>query len=72
MSNISTIENYKRKIIMNLGDLRLYMVNSVALAVSITNVEVAMKLILLSISIVYTLMKIIDLKTNKKNKNEEL
>jgi hypothetical protein len=72
MSNISTIENYKRKIIMNLGDLRLYMINSVALAVSITNVEVAMKLILLSISIVYTVMKIIDLKTNKKNKNEEL
>jgi hypothetical protein len=72
MSNISTIENCKRKIIMNLGDLRLYMVNSVALAVSITNVEVAMKLILLGISIVYTLMKIIDLKTNKKNKNEEL
>ena len=72
MSNISTIENYKRKIIMNIGDLRLYMINSVALAVSITNVEVAMKLILLSISIVYTVMKIIDLKTNKKNKNEEL
>lgn len=72
MSNISTIENYKRKIIMNIGDLRLYMINSVALAVSITNVEVAMKLILLSISIVYTIMKIIDLKTNKKNKNEEL
>jgi hypothetical protein len=70
MSNISTIENYKRKIIMNIGDLRLYMINSVALAVSITNVEVAMKLILLSISIVYTVMKIIDLKTNKKNKNE--
>jgi putative Mn2+ efflux pump MntP len=72
MSNISTIENYKRKTIMNLGDLRLYMINSVALAVSITNVEVAMKLILLGISIVYTVMKIIDLKTNKKNKNEEL
>ena len=70
MSNISTIENYKRKIIMNIGDLRLYMINSVALAISITNVEVAMKLILLSISIVYTVMKIIDLKTNKKNKNE--
>lgn len=72
MSNIKTIENYKRKIIMNLGDLRLYMINSVALAVSITNVEVAMKLILLGISIVYTIMKIIDLKTNRKNKNEEL
>jgi hypothetical protein len=57
---------------MNLGDLRLCVVNSVALVVSITNVEVAMKLILLGVSIVYTLMKIIDLKTNNKNKNEEL
>ena len=50
---------------MNVGDLRLYTVNSVALAISITNVEIAMKLTLLGISIVYTIMKIIDLKNNK-------
>lgn len=71
MSNMITIKNYKQ-ISMTPGDFKLYAVNSLALAISITNVEVAMKLILLSVSIIYTVMKIIDLKTNKRKKNEEL
>jgi hypothetical protein len=71
MSNIITIKNYK-KITMTPGDIKLYVFNCVALAISITNIEVAMKLILLSVSILYTIMKIVDLKNNKSKKNEEL
>lgn len=51
---------------MNLKDIQLYALNSVAMAVSFTQVEQGFKLVLLAVSIVYTVMKIIDL-VKKKN-----
>ena len=51
---------------MNLKDLELYALNSVAMAVSFTQVEQIFKIALLSVSIVYTVMKIIEL-VKKKN-----
>lgn len=52
---------------MNLKDLELYALNSVAMAVSFTQVEQIFKIALLSVSIVYTVMKIIELIKNKKD-----
>jgi hypothetical protein len=52
---------------MSLNDLKLYTLNSVAMAISFTNVENALKIILLLISIVYTIMKTIQLAKNKTN-----
>jgi len=51
---------------MNLKDIQLYALNSVAMAVSFTQVEQIFKIALLSVSIVYTVMKIIEL-VKKKN-----
>jgi hypothetical protein len=57
---------------MSLKDFELYALNSVAMAVSFTQVEQGFKLVLLAVSIVYTIMKIIDLVKNKKDgKNNE-
>jgi hypothetical protein len=57
---------------MNLKDIQLYALNSIAMAVSFTQVEQIFKIALLSVSIVYTVMKIIEL-VKKKNdgKNNE-
>jgi hypothetical protein len=52
---------------MSLKDFELYALNSVAMAVSFTQVEQGFKLVLLAVSIVYTVMKIIDLVKNKKD-----
>lgn len=52
---------------MNLKDIQLYALNSVAMAVSFTQVEQVFKLVLLAVSIVYTVMKIIDLVKKKKD-----
>lgn len=52
---------------MNLKGLELYALNSVAMAISFTQVEQAFKIALLSVSIIYTVMKIIELAKNKKN-----
>jgi hypothetical protein len=51
---------------MNLKDIQLYALNSIAMAVSFTQVEQIFKIALLSVSIVYTVMKIIEL-VKKKN-----
>lgn len=51
---------------MSLNDLKLYSLNSLAMAVSFTQVEQIFKIALLSVSIVYTVMKIIEL-VKKKN-----
>ena len=52
---------------MNLKDIQLYALNSIAMAVSFTQVEQIFKIALLSVSIVYTVMKIIELVKNKKD-----
>ena len=51
---------------MNLNDFKIYALNSIAMVVSFTNVEALLKIALLCISIIYTGMKIIEMK-NKKN-----
>lgn len=51
-----------------LEDIKVYALNSGALMISFTKVEMVLKIFLLVISIVYTLMKI---KSSIKNKNDE-
>jgi hypothetical protein len=51
-----------------LEDLKVYALNSGALMISFTKVEMVLKIFLLVISIVYTLMKI---KASIKNKEDE-
>ena len=52
------------------NDIRLYFLNGFSLVVSFTHVEMALKIILLLVSIIYTLAKIKEIKDNK-NKNED-
>jgi hypothetical protein len=51
---------------MSISDLKLYTLNSLAMAVSFSNVEATLKILLLCVSIVYTIMKTIEL-IKKKN-----
>jgi hypothetical protein len=44
--------------------MKLYMMNTFALGISLTNIEVTLRIILLLATIIYTIQKI------KKNKNE--
>ena len=55
---------------MSLNDLKLYALNSVTMAISFSNVEATLKILLLCVSIVYTVMKIIELIKGKKNNKE--
>jgi hypothetical protein len=57
---------------MSPNDLKIYGLNSVSMALSFTEIEQGFKIILLCVSIVYTIMKIIEL-IKKKNdgKNNE-
>jgi hypothetical protein len=55
---------------MSLNDLKLYSLNSLAMVVSFSNVEAVLKIGLLCVSIVYTVMKIIELIKKKKNDNK--
>lgn len=52
---------------MTINDLKLYAINSLTLAISFSNVEAALKIVLLCASIVYTMLKTIELIKNKKN-----
>ena len=56
---------------MSINDLKIYGLNSVAMAVSFTQVEQIFKIALLSVSIVYTVMKIIELVKKKKNEYKD-
>lgn len=56
---------------MGIGDLKLYIFNSLALAITFANIEMAMKLTLLTVSILYTVLKILELKKNKNKDNNE-
>ena len=49
---------------MGYTDMKLYMMNTFALGISFTNIEVTLRIILLLATIIYTIQKI------KKNKNE--
>ena len=51
---------------MNIEDLDLTFLNTGALLVSFSNIEDILKIALLSVSIIYTVLKIIDLRKNKK------
>lgn len=57
---------------MQINDLKLYIVNSIVMAISFTNIENTLKIILLCASIVYTVLKTIQLIKNKsKNIKDE-
>ena len=57
---------------MSLNDLKIYGLNSLTMVISFSNVEAILKIGLLCVSIVYTVMKIIELSKNKKDgKNNE-
>jgi len=48
--------------------MKLYFINTVALGISLSNIEVSLRIILLLATIIYTIQKI---KTNKKNGNKD-
>ena len=52
---------------MTINDLKIYGFNSLTFAISFSNVEATLKIILLCASIVYTIMKTIELIKNKNN-----
>lgn len=57
---------------MSINDLKLYTLNSLAMAISFTNVENTLKIILLLASIIYTIMKTIELiKAKNDNKGSD-
>lgn len=56
---------------MSSNDLKLYGLNSISMAISFSNVEATLKIFLLCVSIVYTILKTIELiKTKSKNDNK--
>jgi hypothetical protein len=52
---------------MNWHDYKIYLLNAVALSVSLSNVETYLRITLLVVSIFYTIFKLL-----KKDKDEEL
>ena len=46
-------------------DMKLYLYNSIAFSISMTEVELSLKIILLLCTIVYTIKKIIEQKNDK-------
>jgi hypothetical protein len=57
---------------MSFEDIRLYTLNASAMAVSFTNVEQTLKVVLLCVSIIYTILKIIEMKGKKDETDKEL
>ena len=56
---------------MTINDLKIYGFNSLTFAISFSNAEATLKIILLCASIVYTIMKTIELIKNKKNNDNK-
>ena len=54
--------------IMNINDLKIGLINSVAFAISFSNIEIYLKITLLVVSIILTILKIID-HFQKKNES---
>lgn len=52
-------------------DLKVYALNSGALMISFTQAEMILKILLLTVSIVYTLMKIINSIKNNKDETDK-
>jgi hypothetical protein len=52
---------------MSINDLKLYTLNSFAMVVSFSNVEAILKIVLLCVSIAYTILKTIEIIKNKKD-----
>lgn len=50
---------------MSINDFKIYAINFSAMALSFANIETYLKIILLLVSIVYTVMKTIELIKNK-------
>ena len=57
---------------MSIEDIRLYTLNASAMAVSFTNAERTLKILLLCVSIIYTVLKIIEMKSKKDETDKEL
>ena len=55
---------------MTQQDLKIYLVNTATLGFSFTNMENTLKIILLLFSIIYTVINIYKLLTNKKDANK--
>jgi hypothetical protein len=55
---------------MSLNDLKIYGPNSLAMAIGFSNVEATLKIFLLCVTIVYTILKTIELLKSKKNDNK--
>ena len=52
---------------MDLQDLKLYLVNSLSLIISLSNIEMTLKIILLLASIGYTITKWVEIYKKKKD-----
>ena len=58
---------------MSINDLKIYGLNSVTMAISFSNVESTLKILLLCASIVYTILKTIELiKSKNDNKTDNI
>jgi len=55
---------------MNFTDLKIYVFNTTALTLSMTSIELGLKIILLLCTIAYTLQRIIKNNEDKNNDNE--
>ena len=52
---------------MDVQDLRLYLINSLSLIISLSNIEMTLKIVLLLASIGYTITKWVEIYKKKKN-----
>lgn len=48
-------------------DMKLYLFNSIALGISMTDIELSLKIVLLICTIIYTIKKILEKDNGKKN-----
>lgn len=55
---------------MSIKDLKLYILNSITMTLSFSNIEATLKILLLLISIVYTIMKTIELIKKKSDERD--
>lgn len=56
---------------MTFDDLKIYGLNSITMAISFSNVESTLKILLLCVSIVYTVMKTIELIKNRRKNGSD-
>ena len=54
---------------MDLQDLKLYLINSLSLIISLSNIEMTLKIVLLLASIGYTITKWVEIYKKKKDGN---